>query len=149
MKDLPIDRIIPEEYHCKSKLCEFWSGWWNFMGNWNEPMPFPEHRRKQAEESWLPPIIWWQIFRNPLHNFCHYWIGITPLGPRYCWILPEAAGWVRTTNPQKGPWQYSYWSKPNSWFKLPFLNFDNDNWQFYIGWLSRGNFGMALRKKEK
>ncbi len=22
-------------------------------------------------------------------------------------------------------------------------------WEFYIGWLSRGNFGMALRKFEK
>lgn len=148
MKDLPIDRVIPEEYHCKGKFCEFFSHYLNPLGNWEEPMPFPEHRRKQAEESWLPAGLYWLI-RNPFSNFCHHWIGITPLGPRYCWILPEAAGWIRTVNPQKGPWQYSYWSKPNSWFKLPFLNFDNDNWQFYIGWLSRGNFGMALRKKEK
>lgn len=146
MKQLPVEKITPVEYQCKTKLCLFFSHWLNPFGNFSEPLPFPEKRKIEAEKSWLPPVIWWNI-RNPLHNWNHFWIGITPLGNRYEWILPESNGWKRTVNDIKGNWQHSYWSKPHR-ISLPFWNFDNGNWQFYIGWLSRGNFGMAFRKKE-
>lgn len=145
MKNLPIDKLIPEEYHCKGKFCLIFNHYLSPFGNWEEPMPFPEKRRLEAEKSWLPPGVWWNL-RNPLHNFTHRFIGITPLGNRYEWILPESNGWIRIVNDIVGNWQYSYWTKPNSKIKLPFWNFDNGKWQFYIGWLSRGNFGMALRK---
>lgn len=147
MKNLPVDKVIPEEYHCNTWFCKIFDHWLSPLGNWNEPVPYPEHRKKQAEESWLHPWLYWHI-RNPFHNFCHYWIGITPRGNRYEWILPESAGWVRVVVPPHSQWQYSFWTRKDRQIKLPFWNYDGDIWQFYIGWLRRGNFGMALRKKE-
>ncbi len=148
MQKLPVDKVIPEEYRCKGWFCKMFSHWLNPFGNWNEPMPYPEIRKVQAEKSWLPAGVWWNL-RNPFHNFCHYWIGITPLGNRYEWIIPESAGWIRSTEDYKDNWSYSYWKKEGSRFKLPFWNYTGTSWQFYIGWLSRGNFGIALRKTEK
>jgi hypothetical protein len=143
MKNLPVEKVIPPEYQCKSVSCKIFSHWLNPFGNWNEPLPFPEKRKLEAQQSWLPPFIYWNL-RNPFHNFCHYWIGITPLGKRYEWIIPESNDWIRTTNNIVGNRQYSYWSK--GLIKLPFFNYDNGKFQFYIGWLSRGNFGLAFRK---
>jgi hypothetical protein len=145
MKSLPIDKLIPEEYHCKNMFCKIFSHWLNPFGNWNEPLPYPEHRKFEASQQWLPPSVWWNI-RNPFHNFCHYWIGITPLGPRYAWILPEANGWVREPDYKvTRTWSFSRWKKSGR-ISLPFAHNLGSNWEFYIGWLSRGNFGMALRK---
>lgn len=36
MKNLPIDKLIPEEYHCKGTFCKIFSHWLNPFGNWNE-----------------------------------------------------------------------------------------------------------------
>ncbi len=135
--------ITPVEYQCKTKLCEIYNHWLNPIGNWNEPLPYPEKRKLEAEKSWLHPVIWWNL-RNLFHNFNHYWIGITPLGQRYQWITPESKGWIRVTNLTIKHWQYSYWT--NGKIKLPFWNYTNGNREFYIGWLRRGNFGIAFRK---
>lgn len=142
-----MSRIIPEEYHCKGWFCKAFSHWLNPLGNWNEPLPYPEHRKQQAEQSWLPPAVWWNL-RNPFHNFCHYWVGITPRGQRYEWIDPEEKGWVRVKVPAHSLWQYSFWTRKGSKIKLPHWYYNGEEWEFYIGWLSRGNFGMALRKRE-
>jgi hypothetical protein len=131
-------KVIPEEYHCQSWFCKLWAHWLNPLGNWNEPLPYPKKRKLQAEDQWLPPAIWWAI-RNPFHNFNHYWIGIVPRNNRYEWYKPEDNGWTRHEN---GNW--SWWSKP--WrLILPYYRVDG-SWTFYFGWLSRGNFGIALRK---
>lgn len=135
--------VIPERYQCSNWLCTYFSHYLNPLGNWNEPLPYPEHRKVEAEQSILPPSIWWLI-RNPFHNFCHYWVGITPLGNRYEWLEPELNGWERIVGPNDKKWQYSYWKKGN--IKLPFWNYEGNSWQFYIGWLSRGNFGIAFRR---
>jgi len=140
-----MSEFIPVEYQCSSKFCKIYNHWLNPFGNYNEPNPYPEKRRIEANNSILHPNLWWAI-RNPFHNFCHYWIGVTPLGQMCEWITLEERGWVHNTNPINGNWQYSYWTKPNSKIKLPFWNFDNGKWQIYFGWLSRGNFGLAFRK---
>ena len=148
MKNLPIEKITPVEYQCKTKLCLIFSHWLNPFGNWHEPCAYPEKRRLEAEKSWLPPAIWWNL-RNPLHNFNHLWIGICPRNEnRYEWILPESNGWIREANYKRvGNWDISRWKKGK--ITLAFAYRKGNTWEFYIGWLSRGNFGMALRKFEK
>lgn len=145
MKNLPVEKVTPEEYRCKTKLCLIFSHWLNPFGNWHEPCAYPEKRRLEAEKSWLPPAIWWNL-RNPFHNWNHFWIGICPRNNnRYEWILPESNGWIREANYKRvGNWDISRWKKGK--ITLPFAYKKGNTWEFYIGWLSRGNFGMALRK---
>lgn len=135
--------IIPEEYHCTNWFCKLYNHYLNPFGNWNEPLPYPIYNKIAADESFLPPIIWWNL-RNPFHNFCHYWVGITPLGERYEWLEPEYNGWIRVNNDSNSNWMYSYWLKGK--IKLPFWEYNNGRINGYIGWLRRGNFGLALRK---
>lgn len=136
--------LIPESYRCSSTFCKLYNHWLNPLGNYNEPNPYPEKRKLEAQQSFLHPNLWWAI-RNPFHNFCHYWIGITPIGKMHEWIEPQERGWTRITKPISLTRSYSYWSRGS--IKLPIFNYDNGKVQFYIGWLSRGNFGMAFRKK--
>lgn len=110
------------------------------MGNWHEPRPYPEKRAQQAEASLLPAWLWWAL-RNPLHNLNHFWLGIVPRAKRYQWIIPQETGWKRIKNPHSN---WSRWTKKNR-LPLPYYRID-DRWTLYIGWLERGNFGLALRR---
>jgi hypothetical protein len=142
MKTGPYKRT-PKEYLCKSKLCKLCNHWLNPLGNWLEPHPYPEKRRLQAEESWLPNDVWWQL-RNPLHNFMHYWIGIVPVGKHGEWYAPNKNGWVR----KKPTETLSYWEK-GIWvlpYKHGSVRLFGKNFDWYIGWSSRGNFGVAFRR---
>jgi len=136
-------KIIPSTYRCRGWWCRAFSHWLNPLGNWSEPLPYPKKRKVQADAQWLPNWVWWNLYRNPLHNFCHYWIGITPRGPRYQWFRPEANGWVRT-EPRNG---LSWWHKARR-LSLPYYRVDG-TWTFYIGWTDRGNFGIALRRNKQ
>lgn len=133
------NKTIPPEFHCEGLFCNLWNHWINPLGNWNEPRPYPEKRRIEAAESFLPDWLWWAI-RNPFHNFNHYWIGIVPLGDRYEWLKPESNGWVR----EQVSSTVSFWKKKHR-IPLPYYRVDG-SWTFYVGWMSRGSFGMALRK---
>ena len=133
-------KVVPEEYHCKTWFCKVWNHWSNPLGNWNEPTPYPEKRKVQADEAKLPNELWWAL-RNPFHNLNHYVLGIVPKGERYEWYKPEDNGWERVTKEDS---IVSWWKKEGR-IPLPYILI-NGAWTFYIGWMSRGNFGIALRK---
>lgn len=113
----------------QKKWFKAFNHWANPFGNWHEPLPYPEKRAAEAERSFLHPMIYWNL-RNPLHNFTHFWIGITPLGKRYEWITPTQGGWIRTE---------THYVKGDKRRKL------YDGWW---GWQSRGNFRLGLGGKE-
>ena len=147
-------KIIPQDYQCHNRWCERFSHWLNPFGNWNEPMPYPEKRRLQSKGQKmcgipLSPFIWWNFRRNPFHNFNHYWIGIVPLGKRYHWYSPEQNGWTRVYHKkkqtQKYEYEFSWWKKPKRPL-LPYFKWKRAGWEGYIGWMSRGSFGIAFRK---
>lgn len=131
-------KVIPAAYHCQNWLCRAWGHWLNPFGNWHEPTPYPEKRKIQARDHWLPDGLWWAL-RNPFHNFCHFWIGLVPLGRRYEWHSPEENGWHRSEGRHLN-WWVKPWRIPLPYFKI------EGGWTFYIGWMSRGSFGMALRR---
>lgn len=128
--------------------------WWkkfnsanNPFGNYHEPLPYPAKRQRQAEESKLPDKLWWNL-RNPLHNFNHFMIGITPKGNPYEWISPECAGWIREQGKKTDNYEISWWKKGK--ISLPIFKFNNFlGFEGYLGWMERGNFGAAFRKSKK
>lgn len=132
-------RETPEVYRCKTRTCRAWNHWLNPFGNWLEPLPTPTHNQTAAEQSRLPPAVWWAL-RNPLTNLTHFWLGIVPVGARYVWETPEARGWSRA---KQGNW--SWWVKRGR-LPLPYYRVDKPAFTFYAGWSSRGNLGLALRK---
>lgn len=132
-------KVIPEEYHCKGWFCQAWNHWINPLGNWHEPLPYPEKRKVQADASWVPNGVWWTILRNPFHNLCHVYLGILPIKGRYEWYAPEDNGWRRIEGKHLS-WWVKAWRIPLPYFKV------EGGWTFYIGWMSRGSFGMAFRR---
>jgi hypothetical protein len=136
-----IDKETPLQYRCKSKWCLAWNHWINPFGNWIEPLPYPENRAKEAALSGWIPSLWWGV-RNFGNNFGTFWIGIQPLGPRYCTIKPESNGWVRTKYGY-----FSLWRKKNR-IPLPYFNYSG-KFEILIGWTSRGNFGIGFTRSVK
>ncbi len=127
------------------KYFRLWNHWFNWLGNWHEPLPYPRKRHEQAEKSKLSPWLWWTL-RNPFHNLFHFWLGITPIGERYEWITPEENGWERVNVSE----YLTLWKKPKR-IPLPHLDINffvfGKQYQFYAGWKSRGNLGFALRRR--
>jgi hypothetical protein len=132
-------RTTPSEYHCQGWFCRAFSHWLNPLGNWIEPLPYPEKRKLRADESWLPNPVWW-FLRNPAVNLMSHWLGIMPVRGRYETWSPEDNGWTRIRVTDR----YSFWLKRNR-LPLPYYRIDG-KWTFYIGWRSSGAFGAALRR---
>ena len=131
-------KTTPAEYQCRSWFCKAFSHWLNPLGNYIEPLPYPEKRKQQAEESRLPNSAWW-FLRNPAANLMSHWIGIMPIGNRYETLSPEDNGWRRVEGKR-----ISWWVKP--WrIPLPYYRVDG-KWTFYIGWRTSGAFGAAFRR---
>lgn len=127
-----------------NSLFKIWNHWLNPLGNWHEPLPFPEIRRRQADAHWLNNAIYWNI-RNFGHNFTHFWIGIVPVGKRYEWISPGENNWFRT---YRGNW--SYWTKPKYGISLPYYKrkgiLFGTKYEWALGWKSDGCFGINFRR---
>ena len=87
MKTYPIERETPFEYRCTTWACRTWNHWLNPLGNWLEPLPYPTKNVLASKLSILPSPLWWAL-RNPFTNLAHFWLGIVPRGPRYCWVRP-------------------------------------------------------------
>ncbi len=79
----------------------------------------------------------WMI-RNPLHNFTFYVIGfadrdITTAG-EYNIFAPLG-------------WYFTHRILRDSFIKLPWVSYNGNKWQAYLGWRERGDFGLAFRRR--
>lgn len=102
--------------------------WW--LENCDDPVPPAWYRPDDRQRA-----MKWR-FRNPFHNFDFYVIGvadkkITRSGP-----YPE-----KISNPNGG-WNFAV--SRRKIVVLPFISYQRGRFEFYLGWRTRGNFGMKL-----
>lgn len=104
--------------------------WW--FRNDDEPIPPDWYRAKVwtwvALKRWIPNWNWlamflifagWFFYRNPLHNFMHYWLGF-----RSRQHLTNYTG--------------NIWNEKSEWnIVLPFISYRKGNVERYIGWRDR------------
>jgi len=108
----------------KDKILNIWNSKYNPFGNFDNPIPPDWVFAKYGKLAYL----YWYFWRNPLHNFCHYWIG--------------------TGN---YPSEWSTWHHQRRWnLILPFFSYRGKKYEFYFGWRPKKDgsqiFGIALRK---
>lgn len=120
---------VPNQYGpfttCQKLNPKFW------IGNEDDPTPPDWYRPEDSGRSWK-----WHL-RNPFHNLTFYVLGIadrefTRVGPH-----PEAV-----FNPNGG---WSWACSRASLLPLPYVSYIRNDFQFYLGWRERGNFGIKLR----
>lgn len=123
---------------------------WALCGNdddgiFGEKVPF----RKEEPNDGKKALRWW--FRNPLHNFCFYVIGsahrknseftlfaLSKNRFQFLWYTPEA----KTTFFDKGTSLYLGFHGWKPFFSLRVAYTPSYCSDFYLGWRSRGNFGV-------
>lgn len=101
--------------------------WW---GNLDDPFP-PEWYRPddpRRDRKWY--------FRNPLHNFDFYVIGIADRE-----FVRVGRHPAEVFNPNQG-WNWAVCKR--GWIRLPFVSWVRADFKFYCGWRERGNFGFKL-----
>lgn len=102
--------------------------WW--FGNEDDPTPpawyKPDDKRRNTK--------WY--FRNPLHNFNFYVIGVADKKFHRSGKFPE-----RNSDP-RGGWDFAVTRRHI--LLLPYFSYDRDWCDFYLGWRERGNFGIKL-----
>ena len=101
--------------------------WW---GNLDDPIP-PEWYRPgdpRREKKWY--------YRNPLHNFDFYVMGIADREFVRVGRFPKDV-----FNPFCG-WNWGLCKQGR--MRLPFISFHSGGFKFYCGWRERGNFGFKL-----
>jgi hypothetical protein len=102
--------------------------WW--FKNSDEPVP----------PAWYKPgdkhrVAKWH-FRNPLHNFDNYVIGVADKKFKRSGRYPE-----RNSNPNGG-WDFEVARRKLA--VLPFISYQRGKFNFYFGWRERGNLGIKL-----
>jgi hypothetical protein len=106
--------------------------WW--LGNADTPEPPNWYRPNEnfREQLWY--------FRNPLHNFSNYVVGIkdksnSPQYRRYGRFPSEVFA------PEPG-WNYAFIRYGR--LTLPFVSYWNEDLKVYLGWRERGNLGAKV-----
>ena len=109
--------------------------WW--LGNCDQPLPDPPTLWKDKPE-WLRKLLW--FVRNPGHNFTFYVIGVRDKDFKVIGDYPD-----KVFNPEGG-WKLHI--VEYNWLKLPFISYIDikSQFKFYIGWRTKGNFGVKIQK---
>jgi hypothetical protein len=102
--------------------------WW--FGNVDSPTPPKWYR---PDEPCRTNLWYW---RNSLHNFTHYVIGIKDKPFVRVGTFPD-----RVFAPEHG-WNWAVCKY--KCLRLPFVSYNRGGFKFYCGWRERGNFGMKL-----
>jgi len=118
------------EIHFYDKLNPVW-----WFGNEDDPTPPGWYR----PDDNLRTTKWY--FRNPLHNFNFYVIGVSD---KHFYRSGQFPG--RNSDP-RGGWDFAVARRHI--LLLPFVSYDRDWCNFYFGWRERGNFGIKLNFPSK
>ncbi|HWD91219.1 MAG TPA: hypothetical protein VG938_02605 [Verrucomicrobiae bacterium] len=107
--------------------------WW--LKNADDPQP-PEWYKPDDSHRRLK----WS-FRNPLHNFDFYVIGVADKKCERSGQFPE-----QNSDP-RGGWDFEATRYKFIW--LPFIAYHRPKFDFYFGWRNRGNFGIKINFNPK
>jgi hypothetical protein len=107
--------------------------WW--FKNSDDPVPPAWYRpnEKHREMKWS--------FRNPLHNFDFYVIGVADKTFYRSGKFPD-----RNSDP-RGGWDFAAARWKFIW--LPFVSYHREKVDFYLGWRNHGNFGIKFNLSSK
>ena len=103
--------------------------WW--LQNADDPVPPPWYRPGEKSRAWK-----WR-FRNPLHNFDYYVVGVADRE-----IVRYGRDPEKNFNP-RGGWELAVARR--KLLLLPFISYHRRHCVFYFGWRERGNFGAELK----
>jgi hypothetical protein len=102
--------------------------WW--LKNSDDPVPPDWYRPNEKHRGTL-----WS-FRNPLHNFDFYVIGVADKK------FYRSGQYPKMNSDPHGGWDFEAARYKFIW--LPFVSYHRDSFDFYFGWRNRGNFGIKL-----
>jgi hypothetical protein len=107
--------------------------WW--LKNSDDPKPPAWYRpgEKHRRFKWS--------FRNPLHNFDFYIIGVADKKFSRSGRFPD-----KNSDP-RGGWDFEAARYKFIW--LPFVSYHRPKFDFYFGWRNRGNFGIKVNINPK
>ena len=129
---LPAAKAAPTRYTNEVRYvnpCLKWNPIWWF-GNVDSPTP-PDWYR--PEDPCRTNRWYW---RNSLHNFTHYVIGMRDKPFVRVGRIPD-----KIFAPEGG-WNWAVCKY--KFVRLPFVSYQRGGFKFYCGWRERGNFGMKL-----
>jgi hypothetical protein len=120
----------PPKIHFYDRLNPIW-----WFKNADEPTP----------PRWYRPVdkhrrLKWS-FRNPLHNFDCYVIGVADKKCRRSGRFPD-----KNSDP-RGGWDFDATRYKFIW--LPFIAYHRPKFDFYFGWRNHGNFGIKININPK
>jgi hypothetical protein len=111
--------------------------WW--LKNSDDPVPPDWYRPGEKHRK----MLW--SFRNPLHNFDFYVIGVADKK------FYRSGQYPKLNGDPKGGWDFEAARYKFIW--LPFVAYHRESFDFYLGWRNRGNFGIKFnfgsKKDEK
>jgi len=111
--------------------------WW--LKNSDDPVPPNWYRPNEKNRR----MLW--SFRNPLHNFDFYVIGVADKKFYRSGLYPKL-----NSDPHGG-WDFEAARYKFIW--LPFVSYHRESFDFYFGWRNHGKFGINInfgsKKQEK
>jgi hypothetical protein len=107
--------------------------WW--LKNSDDPKPPAWYRPDDKHRG----LKW--SFRNPLHNFHFYVIGVADKKIHRSGRFPD-----KNSDP-RGGWDFEAARYKFIW--LPFVSYHRTDFDFYFGWRNRGNFGVKININPK
>lgn len=121
----PRDDLHLPKIHFYNKLNPVW-----WLKNRDDPRPPDWYKPNDKHRS----LKW--SFRNPMHNFDFYVIGVADKKFSRSGRFPD-----KVSDP-RGGWDFEATRYKIIW--LPFISYHRPKFDFYLGWRDRGNFGIKF-----
>jgi hypothetical protein len=102
--------------------------WW--LKNSDAPVPPDWYRPNEKHRK----MLW--SFRNPLHNFHFYVVGVADK------TFYRSGKYPKLNSDPHGGWDFEAARYKFIW--LPFVSYHRENMDFYFGWRNHGNFGIKM-----
>jgi len=102
--------------------------WW--LKNSDDPVPPDWYRPNEKHRR----MMW--SFRNPLHNFHFYVVGVADK------TFYRSGKYPKLNSDPHGGWDFEAARYKFIW--LPFVSYHREDMDFYFGWRNHGNFGIKM-----